>query len=132
MTPLMADHGTPDPSETEHEILGVVLQTFHDHQVLRGPDLQDTLRGTDAELSVRLEQLSLESITRIWESLQRSYQLSVSYEVSVVYIDSRHQLEDLSPVTTVIPQYGLITAPGRPMYKPPRGRGRRPPGRLHS
>jgi hypothetical protein len=114
MTPLVVNTGTPDPSETEHEILGVVLQTFHDHPVLRGPDLQDTLRGTDAELFVRLEQLSLESITRMWESLQRSYQLSVSYEVSVVHIDSRRQPEDLSPVTTAIPEYGLMTAPGSP------------------
>ena len=38
------------------------------------------------ELKVRLEPLTLEEITRVWEALEGSYQLSVSYEVSVVNI----------------------------------------------
>src|SRR2546423_14937563 len=72
-----------DP-ETEQLILGKVLQTFHSHAVLRGTDLRAEFVGTEVELRVRLEPMSLEEITRVWEALEGSYQLSVSYEVSLV------------------------------------------------
>src|SRR5262245_33778456 len=96
-----------DP-ETEQIILGKVLQLFYSHPVLRGSDLQAEFSGTEVELKVRLEPMSLEEITRVWDALLGSYQLSVSYEVSVVNITPDLEPERVSPVEVVMPEHGLI------------------------
>lgn len=98
-----------DP-ETEQLIMGKVLQTFHSHPILRGADLRAELAGTEAELKIRLEPMSLEEITRVWEAVEGSYQLSVSYEVSVVNIESELEPEKVTPVDVALPEYGLIVA----------------------
>jgi hypothetical protein len=103
VTPLTAAQ-TPGGSETEQVILGKVLQLFHDTPRLRGTDLVNELAGTDVELQVRLETMSLEEITRVWDALEGSYQLSISYEVSIVDIDSEQQPDRAAPVTVVIPE----------------------------
>jgi hypothetical protein len=87
----------PEP-EDEQALLGRVLQVFHDHPVLRGSDLQDSLSGQDEELRVHLEMLSLEELTRVWNALQQPYQLSVSYLVQVVTIASDREPVRRSPV----------------------------------
>lgn len=89
VTPL-----TDDP-ESEQALLGRVLQVFNDHSILRGGDLRDTLEGSDEELRLVLEALSLEEITHVWNALNESYQLSVSYMIQLLTIDS-----DLEPVET--------------------------------
>lgn len=94
--------------ETEQLILGKVLQAFHTRPTLRGTDLAGVFEGTDAELQVRLEPLTLEEITRVWQALDESYQLSVSYEISLVDIDSALQPESAAPVVVVLPDYGTI------------------------
>ena len=108
MTPVTNEQ-TGDP-ETEQLILGKVLQLFHSHPVLAGADLQAEFAGTQVELRVRLEPLMLEEITRVWEALDGSYQLSVSYEVSVVNIMPELEPEQVSPVTISMPEYGLIVS----------------------
>ncbi|HEY6996729.1 MAG TPA: DUF4255 domain-containing protein [Candidatus Binatia bacterium] len=108
MTPVTNEQ-TGDP-ETEQLILGKVLQLFHSHPVLAGADLQAEFAGTQVELRVRLEPLMLEEITRVWEALDGSYQLSVSYEVSVVNIMPELEPEQVSPVTISLPEYGLIVS----------------------
>ncbi len=87
-----------------------MLQTFHDHPRLRSVDIQGNLGSTTVELSIRLEQVSLEEITRVWDALNRSYQLSVSYEVSVVNIRSEREPEDVSPVEVAMPEHGVIVS----------------------
>lgn len=109
LTPLINAQAAGGP-QTEQVVLGKVLQAFHDHPVLRGTDLQDDLSGTDAELRVRLESLSLEEITRVWDALNRSYQLSVSYEVSTVNIYSAIEPERVSPVLVALPEHGEIVS----------------------
>ncbi len=79
--------------------------------MLRGADLQAEFSGTEVELKVRLEPLTLEEITRVWEALDGSYQLSVSYEVSVVNIMPELEPERISPVEIAMPEYGLIVPP---------------------
>ncbi|MGH7843829.1 MAG: DUF4255 domain-containing protein [Candidatus Binatia bacterium] len=108
MTPV-TNPQSGDP-ETEQLILGKVLQLFHSHAVLRGTDLEAEFSGTEVELKVRLEPLALEEITRIWEALEGSYQLSVSYEVSVVNIMPELEPERISPVEIAMPEYGLIVS----------------------
>jgi len=106
ITPVTSERfGDP---ETEQIILGKVLQIFYSHPVLRGSDLQAEFSGTDVELKVRLEPMSLEEITRVWEALIGSYQLSVSYEVSVVNITPDLEPERVSPVEVVMPDHGVI------------------------
>jgi hypothetical protein len=109
VTPLVARNQAAG-AELEQRVLGKVLQVFHDHAKLRGPDLHGDLSGrSDVELFLRLEPLTLDEITKVWYSLKESYQLSVSYEVSVVTVDSE-KLDDLVPVDTVVPHSGIIVA----------------------
>jgi hypothetical protein len=107
MTPVTDTLGNP---ETEQLIMGKVLQAFHSNSILHGTDLKEELAGTEAELRIRLEPMSLEEITRVWEGLEGSYQLSVSYEVSVVNIDSELEPEKVVPVDVALPEYGVIVA----------------------
>ena len=83
VTPL-ADQA-PD---TEQKILGRVLRTFHTRPLLSGTALQGDLIGTGTEIAVRLESLTLDEMSRVWEALEGSYQLSVSYEVTLALIAS--------------------------------------------
>jgi len=81
---------TPVASDpmTRHALLGKVLQVMYDHSILRGADLQGALQGTDEQLRVVLEALSLEDLSLVWDALSEPYQLSVSYVVQAVNIDS--------------------------------------------
>jgi hypothetical protein len=110
MTPVTSPR-TGNP-ETEQLILGKVMQLLHGAAVLRGADLKAEFSGTEVELHIRLEPLGLDEITRIWEALEGSYQLSVSYEVSIVDIMADREPERLTPVEVVMPEYGLIVSPG--------------------
>jgi hypothetical protein len=109
VTPIVRTANSSSP-ETEQKILGRVLQALYDHPVLRSSDLQSDYKGTNVELNVRLEPLSMEEITKIWDVLDRSYQLSVSYEVSVVYIRSALEPEDIRQVEVLMPEYGVIVS----------------------
>lgn len=87
VTPITSDPGT------RHTLLGRVLQVLNDHSILRGSDLQGVLEGTNEQLRVNLEALSLEELSLVWEALNEPYQLSVTYLVQVAKIDS-----DLEPI----------------------------------
>ena len=106
MTPLTNRQNQGDP-DTEQYVMGKILQLFHSKPLFRGADLQGQFIGTGTELFVRLETLSLEEITRVWEGLEGSYQLSVSYEVSLVDIDSAVEPDSLTPVLVALPEYGV-------------------------
>ena len=105
-TPVI-DAGTPNNAEIEQRVLGKVLQALYGHPLFRGTDLSSDFSGTDAELRVRMEPMSLEDATRIWNALEQPYQLSISYEVTLVMIDSE-VFESNTPVGEVIPEYGVI------------------------
>jgi hypothetical protein len=94
ITPLLND-----PLD-EQEMLGLVLQSFNDHPILRGPDLQGDLQGSDEELRISLETLSLEDHSRIWSALQEPFQASLTYLVQVVCIDSLLEPRQVAPVLT--------------------------------
>jgi hypothetical protein len=112
-TPIVRPRNPVSP-QSEQLVLGRVLQAFHDRPILRGADLQREFAGTDVELAVRLEPLGLEEVTRVWEALERSYQLSVSYEVSVVYIESAREPLRVFPVTVSMPDFALVVPPPAP------------------
>lgn len=85
-------------SDNEQALLGKVLQVFADHTILGGTDLQDDLEGETTELRLTFETLTLEELTRIWTSLGEPYQLSASYRVQVVRIDSALAPIEVRPV----------------------------------
>jgi hypothetical protein len=111
-TPIINNGGTPSDPDTgpreEQLILGKVLQLFHTHPRLAGVDLRDTLIGSSAELAVRLESLPLEDVARVWWALQRPYQLSVCYEVTLVEISADAQPAHGAPVEEAVAEYGVI------------------------
>ena len=106
VTPIV-DHATrPQAPELEQHVLGRALQVLHDVGSLRGALLRDDLAGQSLEIFVRLEPLTLEETTRVWDALERSYQLCVSYEVSVVPILSGAAREDAEPVDALHDEIG--------------------------
>ena len=103
MTPLVDDG--PD---TEQRILGRVLQHFHMQPILSGAALRGDLLGSSAEVHVRLEALSLDETSRVWEALDGNFQLCVSYEVSLANIDNLVQPVRAPLVESVQPQHGQL------------------------
>jgi hypothetical protein len=103
--------GQANSAELEQLILGRVMQTFHDHARFRGADLEGALAGSAQEFQVSLESLLLEDIARVWNALNQPYQLSVSYEVAIVNIDSEI-VESVEPVQSAEPVSGVIVGGG--------------------
>lgn len=102
MTPVVNE----DPNEgndpgLEQFIVGKVLQTFHDRPRLRGPELLGDLAGSGDTVGIRLEQLAFDEITRVWEALGSTFQLCLSYEISVAMICSDAAVTAISPVDSV-------------------------------
>jgi Pvc16 N-terminal domain len=108
VTPLTnrANEGDPD---TEQYALGKVMQLLYSKPRFRGADLRGQFAATDVEFFIRLESLTLDEITRVWEGLNGEYQLSVSYEVSFVDIDAALEPESLTPVLVSLPEIGIVT-----------------------
>jgi hypothetical protein len=109
VTPLVNYRTREHAAELEQLILGKILQVFHDNPRVAGSQLVDSLAGSPLELYVRLETLTLEQITRVWEALDRPYQLCTSYEVSVVPIESADEPAVVVPVDVVMPEYGIAS-----------------------
>lgn len=97
-------------SDDEQLLLGKVLEVLNDHPTLRGALLADSLEGEDEEFRVTLEPLTLEELTRVWDALKEPYQLSVSYLVQMVDIDSGRQPVEVSPVGVRQTEYHQILA----------------------
>ena len=83
---------------TQQKILGRTLQALYDKPILSGIDLQGVLQNTDETLKVTLSSLNLEERTRVWQSVQKPYHLSIYYEVRVVNLDSAEGIS-MKPVT---------------------------------
>jgi hypothetical protein len=94
-------------AELEQLIMGKILQVFHDAPSLSGAGLVNTLSGQALEIFLRLESLALDQITRVWEALDRPYQLCASYEASVVPVESAEEPAVIVPVDVVMPEYGI-------------------------
>lgn len=114
MTPIVTTAANIPVPETEQLIIGRILQTFHDKPLISGSDLAGSYKGAEIELAVRLETLGLDETSRIWEGLARSYQLSVSYEVSVVAVTSDLAPIDVTPVSIIQRQYAVGAPGGQP------------------
>jgi hypothetical protein len=109
VTPIVTPDNPADGPAAEQLVLGNVLQAFHDQPLLRGADLLGEFAGTDVEVRVRFHPMTLEEITRVWDALNQSYQLCLTYEMSVAWIDSREAAAATAPVTRVDLTAGVAT-----------------------
>ncbi|MBN1439673.1 MAG: DUF4255 domain-containing protein [Anaerolineales bacterium] len=107
-TPIVALRNNRTSPETEQIILGKILQVFHDHPILSGVHLKDDFSGTELALNIRLETIPTDEAARVFQALDRSYQLSLSYQVGVVMIDSDHEPLSARMVEEAAPDYGLV------------------------
>jgi hypothetical protein len=106
LSPVIGADGAGAPIETRHHILGAILQTFYQTPLVGGVHLAGDFAGTSVELAARLESPDLESLARLWDSLDAGYQLSLGYEVGIVSIGVTRPDAADSPVGVVLPQYG--------------------------
>lgn len=82
-----------DDKTQEKIIMGKVMQIFFDNAVLTGTVLQGALSGTDEEIKLFFNPISLDDLTKIWSAFQEvAYRLSISYMVTPIRIDSTRQV----------------------------------------
>jgi hypothetical protein len=76
-----------------YEVLGAAMRSFHDHGIFTLGDWvpADDIEDSEAGLQFRVDFNRLETadLIRIWEAVQKSYRLSVSYVIRTVQIDSQ-------------------------------------------
>ena len=83
-----------DDRKKDHILLGKVMQTFYDNAIVKGSILQGSLKGTTEELRITLYSLPFEEMIRLWNSFsEKSFRLSVCYQVTPVKIDSARKIE---------------------------------------
>jgi hypothetical protein len=82
ITPLSHD------SETDQLLLGRVIQLLAETPVLRGLELQGSLRESGDELRVALEPLGIDDLSKLWVMLSLPYRLCVGYSVQPIRIES--------------------------------------------
>jgi len=85
LTPYASD------AKSAHSVLGHAMRVFHDTGIIEKNQLPPALRLAVEQLSLSLCDLKLEELTRIWNSLQTPYRLSVAYQVKIVLIQSEIQ-----------------------------------------
>jgi hypothetical protein len=99
---------TPFGSDSTQEkyMLGKVMQIFYDNPVLNGSVLHGSLEGTDEEIKLISNPLSLDDLNKIWSTFQETgYRLSISYLVTPVMIDSIREMSVRRVVSTETGQY---------------------------
>ena len=100
ITPLV---GSPREQQV---VLGKVMQVLYDRSILEGADLTGSLAAAAEEVRVILKPVELEETTRIWQSMEMSYRLSVVYLVRVAMVDSRRE----QPMQLVLSKQGQYIA----------------------
>ena len=107
LTPNIGSNAADSP-ETEQVILGKALQALHDRPQLSGVDLKDDFEGTRTVVTSRFEGLTIDELARIWDALATSYRTSVSFEVTVVDIESPLRDEVGPPVRLPLVEPAVI------------------------
>jgi hypothetical protein len=79
--------------ETDHVVLGKIMQLFAQTPILRGSDLQGSLSESGEELKVTLDALTADDLNKLWNMLMSPYKLSIGYSVFPVTIQAAKPLE---------------------------------------
>lgn len=89
------DDTTPDNhSHRSHRLLGKVVSVLQDHAILDRERIKSVLPNNDLYqqiegIRITPDSLSLDDLTKVWNSFQTGYRLSVAYRIGVILIDSR-------------------------------------------
>jgi len=81
-----------DAGPYSHRLLGNVMQALHSRPVMTPAEIEAAAAGCDFQcrtqrVSISLQTLSADEMTKLWSAFQTQYRLSVAYEVSVVLLD---------------------------------------------
>jgi hypothetical protein len=74
--------------EDEQAMLGRVLETLRDHPVLTGDALRGALAGSQHEIRLTSEMLTLDETIRLWQALQEPYRTAVACQARLVERES--------------------------------------------
>ena len=80
-------------AEDDQILLGKILQVFSQTPVLRGPQLQGSLKEDGDDLRIALDALAVDDLNKIWTMLQAPCKLCLSYNVYPVRIKSTIKLK---------------------------------------
>lgn len=89
---LITAYGESGPEMKDHHILGLAMQFFHNHPVLRPDDIRSLAPGSGLEDQVERVRfvpraMALEELVKMWGAVQTQYRISAAYDASVVLID---------------------------------------------
>jgi len=91
--PYLGKEPSDQDREIEHQMFGKIIQTFYDNAILRGSALKGCLEGSDEELRLILNPISLDDLTKLWTSFPETpYRLVLTYIVTPVRIDSTREI----------------------------------------
>lgn len=94
---------------TKQRLLGLAMQTFHDHARIGAEFLRpELLQDPPGALSIHLEPQTLEEATRVWHALHEPYELSVTYLVQYVPIASAVSRPEAPRVLDKADRYAAI------------------------
>jgi hypothetical protein len=101
---LLTVFGSDNDDDVEaHRLLGRAMSVLHDHPLLGRQEILNAVPGSDLadqieRIRFTLQPLSVSDIFQLWSGFQANYRLSVSYEATVVLIDSTLPLKAPLPV----------------------------------
>ncbi len=77
-----------ESAEEDQIVLGKIMQLFAETPVLRGKDLQGSLKENGEDLRITLDTLEVDDLNKIWTMLATPYRLCASYTIHPVRIES--------------------------------------------
>ena len=88
-----------------HQLLGSAMLTLHDHAVLSREEIasaepNSNLHEQVERIRITPQALTLDEMSRLWNTFQTQHRLSTAYKVSVVLIDSQRESRTPLPVLT--------------------------------
>ena len=89
---LMSAYGKDNDIDA-HKILGLAALILHDHAELTREEIRNALEDNDLHeqcerVRITPDDLSLDDLSKIWNTFQTQYRISAPYKVSVVLIES--------------------------------------------
>lgn len=102
-----------EDEETNHLLLGRVLQHVHDHPQITqaaGTLIGDSFGGASASLRIVPDMLTVEQMAQLWNALSEPYRNAMALLVDVAAIDSAAPPERRTRVTELITAAGQMVS----------------------
>jgi len=102
---LITAYGENDDEILAHRLLGIAMAVLNDTPVLSRAQIASALPAPGSDLQYQVERVRMradprpqDEISRMWTTFGTGYRLSVSYDASVVLIDSTRPVNAATPV----------------------------------